>query len=97
MMEYTQRMTNSVLKDVQDKVYNTLKQIAGRHGRITNLGLEIDCYLSHEDIGFLVTASLVSVTRSINQLIEMGKLKKTIDIILYIRKSVACYTKNSLV
>lgn len=76
MMEYTERMTNNALKDVQDKVYNTLKQIAGRHGRITNLGLEIDCYLSHEDIGFLVNASRVSVTRSINQLIEMGKLGK---------------------
>lgn len=76
MTEYTERMTNNALKDVQDKVYNTLKQIAGRHGRITNFGLEIDCYLSHEDIGFLVNASRVSVTRSINQLIEMGKLGK---------------------
>ncbi|MBU4540584.1 MAG: Crp/Fnr family transcriptional regulator [Firmicutes bacterium] len=76
MMEYTERMTNNALKDVQNKVYNTLKQIAGRHGRKTNLGIEIDCYLSHEDIGFLVNASRVSVTRSINQLIEMGKLGK---------------------
>ncbi|WKY43221.1 Crp/Fnr family transcriptional regulator [Eubacteriaceae bacterium ES2] len=76
MTVYTERMTNNALKDVQKKVYNVLKLIADRHGHKTNNGLEIDCYLSHEDIGFLVNASRVSVTRSINELIEMGKLGK---------------------
>ncbi len=77
MMDYTERITNSGLKDVQNKIYNTLKLIAGRHGRKTADGLEIDCYLSHEDIGFLVNASRVTVTRSINALIQMGKLEKS--------------------
>ncbi|WKY46600.1 Crp/Fnr family transcriptional regulator [Eubacteriaceae bacterium ES3] len=76
MLAYTERMTTHAIKDVQSKIYTTLKLIADRHGRKTKDGLEIDCYLSHEDIGFLVNASRVTVTRSINELIEMGKLGK---------------------
>ncbi|MGV8907193.1 MAG: Crp/Fnr family transcriptional regulator [Acetobacterium sp.] len=77
MLDYTERMTNSALKDVQGKVYSALKLIAGRHGFQTDDGVEIDCYLSHEDIGFLINASRVSVTRSVNDLIQMGRLEKS--------------------
>lgn len=76
MNDYTERMTNSALKDVQDKVYGTLKQISEQHGVQTEGGIEIDCYLSHEDIAFMVNASRVSVTRSIKDLISRGRLDK---------------------
>lgn len=71
---YTDSIANMAFYDVKNRVLNTLIRLCSKYGIVTNEGIKLDIYLSHEDIAHLINASRVMVTNTIKALKNEGKI-----------------------
>lgn len=56
------------IKNIENKLYNLLVNIARFHGKKNKIGLVIDIPLTHEELGFLIGAHRVTVTKALKLL-----------------------------
>jgi CRP/FNR family transcriptional regulator len=61
---------------LEEKVYGVLLNVAREHGRPQEGGYVLEIPLTHEDLGFLVGAHRVSVTRTMKRLKEAGRIAR---------------------
>jgi len=59
---------------LEQRLYQALQNVAREHGRPTGGGLAIEMPLTHEELGFLVGAHRVSITRALKSLRQAGKV-----------------------
>jgi CRP/FNR family transcriptional regulator, cyclic AMP receptor protein len=59
---------------VTERVYQSLLNLAGEHGRESPAGLELDLPFTHEELSFLVGAHRVTVTRALKELRADGRI-----------------------
>jgi CRP/FNR family transcriptional regulator len=71
----TEQVGSMAFTSVEERLYRVLANIAREHGRPTERGLTISFPLTHEDMGFLVGAHRVSVTRALAKLKREGRLE----------------------
>jgi CRP-like cAMP-binding protein len=70
----TSRVGSLSLNNLEDRLYHVLSQVAREHGVEKPRGYSIQFPLTHEELGFLVGAHRVSVTRAIKSLKETGRI-----------------------
>jgi len=70
----TSRVGSLSLSNLEDKLYSVLMQVAREHGIKSHKGYAIQFPLTHEELGFLVGAHRVSITRAMKSLKESGKI-----------------------
>jgi CRP-like cAMP-binding protein len=70
----TSRVGSLSLNNLEDRLYHVLSQVAREHGIQKTKGYSIQFPLTHEELGFLVGAHRVSVTRAIKSLKETGRI-----------------------
>jgi len=70
----TSRVGSLSLSNLEERLYSVLSQVAREHGVQKGQGYSIQFPLTHEELGFLVGAHRVSVTRAIKSLKETGRL-----------------------
>ena len=73
----TARVGSMALTNLEDRLLKTLLQMARVHGTRQGERLILDFPLTHEDLGFLVGAHRVSVTRAMKGLRNSGKLSRS--------------------
>jgi CRP/FNR family transcriptional regulator len=61
---------------LEDRLYNVLSQMAREHGHEDSGGRNVGLPLTHEDLGFLLGAHRVSITRAMNSLREAGRIEQ---------------------
>ena len=59
---------------VTERVYQSLVNLAGEHGRQSQEGLVLDLPFTHEELSFLVGAHRVTVTRALKELRADGRI-----------------------
>jgi CRP/FNR family transcriptional regulator len=78
MSERISWLTNQIgsvsVTNIEDRLYRVLVNVAKEHGIKNQKGMTIQFPLTHEDLGFLIGAHRVSVTRAINSLKQSGKI-----------------------
>ncbi len=78
MSERISWLTNQVgsvsVTNIEDRLYQVLINLAKEHGIKDQKKITIQFQLTHEDLGFLIGAHRVSVTRAIKSLKKAGKL-----------------------
>ncbi len=72
----TDRLESMSENSLEDRLYNVLSNIAKEHGTKVDKGFELKIPLTHEDLGFLVGAHRVSITKAMKSLINCGKVIK---------------------
>ena len=70
----TEQVGSMSLKSVEDRLYGVLTNIARKHGHSAANGLTISFPLTHEEIGFLIGAHRVSISRAMASLKKEGKI-----------------------
>lgn len=70
----TDRMGSMSLSSLEERLYRILINVAKEHGERTPEGIVIQFPLTHEDLGFLIGAHRVSITRAMKSLRESGKI-----------------------
>jgi CRP/FNR family transcriptional regulator len=70
----TDRIGDLANSDIEERLYSILMHIAGEHGQIESDGMRIPFPLTHEELGFLVGAHRVSVSRALKALKLAGKI-----------------------
>jgi CRP-like cAMP-binding protein len=70
----TDRVGSFSLTNLEDRLYQILTQVAREHGTRTGRGVSIEFPLTHEELGFLVGAHRVSITRAIKALKQSGRI-----------------------
>lgn len=70
----TSRVGSLSLTNLEDRLYHILTQVAREHGIQSQRGFAIQFPLTHEELGFLVGAHRVSITRALKALRESGKV-----------------------
>jgi CRP-like cAMP-binding protein len=70
----TSRVGSLSFTNLEDRLYNVLTQFAQEHGIKSQKGSAIQFPLTHEELGFLVGAHRVSITRAMKALKESGKI-----------------------
>jgi len=70
----TSRVGSLSLTNLEDRLYTVLSQVAREHGVQGARGYTIQFPLTHEELGFLVGAHRVSITRAMKALKEAGRL-----------------------
>ena len=63
--------------NLENRLYNVLSGIAEEHGTRVAGGIQLKIPLTHEDLGFLVGAHRVSITKAMKSLATCGKILKT--------------------
>ncbi len=78
MNERISWLTNQIgsvsVTNIEDRLYLVLVNVAKEHGIRDQKGMTMQFPLTHEDLGFLIGAHRVSVTRAINSLKKSGKI-----------------------
>ena len=72
----TTQISSLCLSSIEDRVLQVLCGLARDHGVAHPLGMRIDISLTHEELGFIVGAHRVSITRALRGLREEGKVHK---------------------
>jgi CRP/FNR family transcriptional regulator len=72
----TSRVGSLSFSTLEDLLYNVLVQVAREHGSRSQKGYAIQFPLTHEELGFLVGAHRVSITRAMKALKKSGKIIK---------------------
>lgn len=72
----TERVAAMSQNHLEDRLYDVLLNVAKEHGRKMSGGYEIKLPLTHEDLGFLIGAHRVSVTRVLKRLKTSGKISQ---------------------
>ncbi|MCK9376799.1 MAG: Crp/Fnr family transcriptional regulator [Syntrophobacterales bacterium] len=70
----TERVGSLSLTNLEERLYQVLTQVAREHGTESPKGFSIQFPLTHEELGFLVGAHRVSITRAMKALKESGRL-----------------------
>jgi CRP/FNR family transcriptional regulator len=70
----TTRVSNLAVKNIEDRLYKILNNVAKEHGAQSPKGVVIQFPLTHEDLSFLTGAHRVSVTRAMKALKKAGKI-----------------------
>jgi len=70
----TERVGSLSLTNLEDRLYQVLTQVAREHGVAGPRGFSIQFPLTHEELGFLVGAHRVSITRAMKGLKESGRI-----------------------
>ena len=70
----TARVGNMGISNLEERLYSVLFNFAKEKGRTDQDGYVINFPITHEDLGFLVGAHRVSVTRAMNSLKDSGKI-----------------------
>jgi|WetSurMetagenome_2_1015567.scaffolds.fasta_scaffold41619_2 CRP/FNR family transcriptional regulator, cyclic AMP receptor protein len=70
----TDRLGGFAAGSIEERLHKVLTDLAREHGIEHPRGRAIQFYLSHEDLGFLVGAHRVSVTRALKELKQTGKI-----------------------
>jgi len=70
----TSQVGSLSLKNLEDRLYHVLANIAQEHGVRSPKGLVIQFPLTHEELSFLVGAHRVSITRTLKSLKESGRI-----------------------
>lgn len=70
----TSRVGSFSLSNLEERLYQVLSQVAQEHGVQERQGYSIQFPLTHEELGFLVGAHRVSVTRALKSLRETGRI-----------------------
>jgi CRP-like cAMP-binding protein len=76
MLTLTTRLGSATAGNLDDRLFEVLSNIAWEHGKKTSNGYSIAFPLTHEDLGYLVGAHRVSVTRALKRLRSVGKIIK---------------------
>ena len=78
MSERIAWLTNQVgsisVTSIEDRLYGVLINLAKSHGKKYGAGLTLQFPLTHEDLGFLIGAHRVSITRALSSLKKAGKI-----------------------
>lgn len=74
--QLTSRVGSMASTTIEEKLHSVLLNIASQHGRTTSAGLAIDFPLTHEELGFLIGAHRVSVTRAMKNLKDQGRVRE---------------------
>ena len=72
----TARVGSMSKANLEDRLYSVLSNVAKEHGRESSEGYVIQFPLTHEDLGFLVGAHRVSITRAMKGLKASGRIIK---------------------
>ena len=72
----TARVGSMSKANLEDRLYSVLSTVAREHGRESAEGYLIQFPLTHEDLGFLVGAHRVSITRAMKGLKQSGRIIK---------------------
>ncbi|MCF8105122.1 MAG: Crp/Fnr family transcriptional regulator [Desulfohalobiaceae bacterium] len=72
----TTRVGSMSKANLEDRLYGVLSAVAREHGREVPDGYVIQFPLTHEDLGFLVGAHRVSITRAMKGLKQSGRIVK---------------------
>jgi len=70
----TERVGSFSLTNLEDRLYQVLTQVAKEHGVRSPRGFSIQFPLTHEELGFLVGAHRVSITKAMKSLKETGRI-----------------------
>lgn len=70
----TGRLDAMAENSLENKLHRILSQVAREHGVAVEGGFELGFPLTHEELGFLVGAHRVSVTKAMKFLVECGKV-----------------------
>jgi CRP/FNR family transcriptional regulator len=70
----TSRVGSLALNTLEERLYQVLAQVAREHGVPRSRGTVIQFPLTHEELGFLVGAHRVSITRALKALKAAGKV-----------------------
>jgi CRP-like cAMP-binding protein len=70
----TSRVGSLSFTNLEDRLYHILTHVAREHGVHNQRGYAIQFPLTHEELGFLVGAHRVSITRALKALRESGKV-----------------------
>ncbi len=70
----TERVGSFSLTNLEDRLYQVLTQVAREHGVESPRGFSIQFPLTHEELGFLVGAHRVSITKAMKALKEAGRI-----------------------
>lgn len=70
----TSQLGSLSVSNIEERLYRVMENIAKEHGTQTPKGTRIPFLMTHEELGFLIGAHRVSVTRALNALKKSGKL-----------------------
>lgn len=70
----TERVGSLSLSNLEERLYQVLTQVAREHGVESQRGYRIQFPLTHEELGFLVGAHRVSITKAMKALKEGGRI-----------------------
>ncbi|MDR2140742.1 MAG: Crp/Fnr family transcriptional regulator [Deltaproteobacteria bacterium] len=73
----TDRLEAMAQLHLEEKIYGVLLSVAREHGRKQEGRYILEIPLTHEDLGFLVGAHRVSVTRTMKRLRESGRIARS--------------------
>lgn len=76
MSYMTDRLESMAENSLENRLYSVLSSVAKEHGTRVDDGLAIKFPLTHEDLGFLVGAHRVSITKAMRSLTHSGKVIK---------------------
>lgn len=71
-----ERVESMALSNLEERLYAVLLQFAREHGVVRREGVAIQFPLTHEELGFLVGAHRVSITRAMKSLAHAGKIRR---------------------
>ncbi len=68
------RLESSSISNLEQRLFETVKNIATQQGVKRSNGFQIPFNLTHEELSFLVNAHRVSVTKALTSLVNSGKI-----------------------
>ncbi len=72
----TARLESMAIGSLEERLFQTLTDIAKEHGVKKDNSYNMTFPLTHEELGFLVQAHRVSVTRALNNLLRSGRVAR---------------------
>ena len=76
VVHLTDRVGAMSQTNLEERLYSVLLNVAQEHGEKKQDGYVIQFPLTHEDLGFLIGAHRVSITRAMKKLTKSGKILK---------------------
>lgn len=76
LVSVTNRLESSSISNLEERLFNVLLNIAVDHGIKREGGVDIPFPLTHEELGFVVNAHRVSITKAIKNLTETDRVKR---------------------
>lgn len=74
--QLTSRVGSMATSSIEERLYSALQHIAARHGTAAENGVLIQFPLTHEELGFLIGAHRVSISRAMKYFKETGKIRE---------------------